>query len=142
MSLAHAGTTFLADPKFDAPDLSYGKLSPLLIVFGAALVGVLVEAFVPRERRYLVQTVLALLGLLAAFVAVILVAGNLADHQDAHGAIEAMGSIAVDGPSLFIWGTLLIFSIISVMLFAERHLEGGLTAFAGQAAALPGTEAE
>ena len=53
-----------------------------------------------------------------------------------------MGAIAVDGPALFIWGTLLVFSIISVMLFAERHLEGGLTAFAGQAAALPGTEAE
>ncbi len=32
-------------------------------------------------------------------------------------------------------------SLISAMLFAERHLEGGVTAFAGQAAALPGTEA-
>ncbi len=29
-----------------------------------------------------------------------------------------------------------------MLLFAERHLEGGVTAFAGQAAALPGTEAE
>ena len=70
----------------------------------------------------------------------------VAAHQDesngARGGIEAVGAIAVDGPSLFIWGTLLIFSIISVMLFAERHLEGGVTAFAGQAAALPGTEAE
>src|SRR3954470_5128087 len=116
MSLAHAGTTFLADPKFDSPDLAYSKLYPLLIVFGVALVGVLVEAFLPRERRYVVQTVLALVGLLAAFVGVILVAGDLADHQDAHGSIEAMGAIAVDGPSLFIWGTLLVFSIISVML--------------------------
>ena len=56
--------------------------------------------------------------------------------------IEADGAIAVDGPSLFIWGTLLILSIVSVMLFAERHLEGGVTAFAGQASALPGTQAE
>ena len=53
-----------------------------------------------------------------------------------------MGAIAVDGPSLFIWGTLLVFALISVLLFAERRLEGGVTAFAGQAAALPGTEAE
>ena len=29
-----------------------------------------------------------------------------------------------------------------MLLFAERHLEGGVSAFAGQAAALPGTEAE
>ena len=33
-------------------------------------------------------------------------------------------------------------SLISVLLFAERRLEGGLTGFAGQAAALPGTDAE
>ena len=142
MTIAHPGATMLADPKFSTPDINYDKLYPLLIVFGVALIGVLVEAFAPRERRYLIQTVLALVGLLAAFVGVILVAGNLADHEGARGSIEAMGAIAVDGPSLFIWGTLLIFSIISVMLFAERHLEGGVTAFAGQAAALPGTEAE
>src|SRR5205085_7924062 len=30
----------------------------------------------------------------------------------------------------------------SVLLFAERRVDGGVTAFAGQAAALPGTEAE
>ena len=29
-----------------------------------------------------------------------------------------------------------------MLLFAERTLEGGVTAFAGQAAALPGTSAE
>ena len=43
---------------------------------------------------------------------------------------------------MFIWGALLLLSFTSVLLFAERHLDGGVTAFAGQAAALPGTEAE
>ena len=33
-------------------------------------------------------------------------------------------------------------AIAGVMLFAERHLDGGVSAFAGQAAALPGSEAE
>ena len=33
-------------------------------------------------------------------------------------------------------------ALLGVLLFAERALEGGVTAFAGQAAALPGTEAE
>ncbi|MGI8434581.1 MAG: NADH-quinone oxidoreductase subunit NuoN [Nocardioidaceae bacterium] len=136
--------TTLAEAKFDAPYISYGHLSPLLIVFGAALIGVLIEAFVPRARRYLVQTVLSLGGLVGALVAVVLVAHDLGSNSggNSRGKVEAMGAIAVDGPSMFLWGTLLVFSIISVMLFAERHLEGGVTAFAGQAAAVPGTDAE
>ena len=48
---------------FDTPKLEYLELSPLLVVFGVALVGVLVEAFVPRARRYLVQTSVAALGI-------------------------------------------------------------------------------
>ncbi len=134
----------LAIQTFDSPEIAYGKLSPLLIVFGVAIAGVLVEAFAPRERRYAIQTVLALAGLVVAFIATTLVAADMPSNNDGTslGTIEAMGAIAVDGPSLFIWGLLLIFSLISVLLFAERHLEGGITAFAGSAAALPGTQAE
>ena len=134
----------LAAAEFDKPEIAYGTLSPLLIVFGAALVGVLVEAFAPRERRYVAQVGLSMLGLLAALVAVVLVGLDLTTHNDgsSRGSIEAMGAVAVDGPSIFLWGTLLVFSLISLLLFAERQLEGGITAFAGQAAALPGTEAE
>ena len=40
------------------------------------------------------------------------------------------------------WGLTLVFALFGTMLFAERHLEGGVSAFAGQAAALPGTQAE
>jgi NADH-quinone oxidoreductase subunit N len=136
--------TPLAATTFTAPHIAYGKLYPLLIVFGVALAGVLVEAFVSRARRYLVQTTLSLVGLLAALVGVVLVARGLTSDSGgtAHGSLEAMGAIAVDGPALFIWGTLLVFSIISVLLFAERGLESGVTAFAGQASAIPGTEAE
>ena len=53
------------------PSVEYGLLAPMLIVFGAAIAGVLVEAFVSRERRYAVQVVLSLVGLAAAFVAVV-----------------------------------------------------------------------
>jgi NADH-quinone oxidoreductase subunit N len=129
---------------FQAPSIEYSLLSPLLIIFGAAIVGVLVEAFVPRRLRYLVQSVLAILGVVAALVATVLVGGSLVQQGDhpAFGSIAAEGAIAVDGPTMFIWGTLLVLTLLSVLLFAERHLEGGVTAFAGQAAALPGTEAE
>lgn len=132
-----------AELTFDAPKLDYFLLSPILVVFGVAVLGVLVEAFVARARRYAVQTVLALVGLAAALALVFLVASDLySDEGGFRGEVEAVGAIAVDGPSLFLWGVLLVFSLMSMLLFAERHLEGGLTAFAGQASALPGTSAE
>ena len=37
------------------PKIEYTELAPLLVVFGAACVGVLVEAFLPRPLRHLVQ---------------------------------------------------------------------------------------
>ena len=130
--------------EFSKPSIEYSLLSPLLIMFGVAIVGVLVEAFVPRQLRYMVQSLLAIVGVIAAFAATVWVAGDLKPRGDSagYGSIAAEGSIAVDGPTIFIWATLLLLSLISVFLFAERHLEGGVTAFAGQAAALPGTEAE
>ena len=129
---------------FSKPSIEYGLLSPMLIVFGVALVGVVVEAFVPRRSRYLVQSVLAGAGVLGALVATGIVASNLAPKGDTagRGQIAVEGAVAVDGPTVFLWGTILALALISVLLFAERHLEGGITAFAGQAAALPGTAAE
>ena len=44
---------------FTKPTIEYGLLSPLLVVFALACLGVMVEAFVPHRWRYLVQTVLA-----------------------------------------------------------------------------------
>ncbi len=109
-----------------------------------ACLGVIVEAFVPRERRYLVQTVLAGAGLIAALVGTILIARNLEVLGDgaARGLIDVEGTLAIDGPTVFLWGIILVFALGGVLLFAERRLEGGVSAFAGQAAALPGTEAE
>ncbi len=135
-----------AAPVFHTPQIAYDRIYPLLIVFGIALVGVVLEAFLPRERRFAVQAVLAMAGLVAAFVGVIVTGLTLAsdakESATSLGGITAEGAIAVDGPSLFIWGLLLILTLTSVMLFAERKLEGGVTAFAGQAAAVPGTRAE
>ena len=134
----------LTTTEFQAPHIEYATLSPLFVVFGAALLGVLVEALVERRRRYLVQSVLAVAGLAAALAATVVVATRLPDRADgaAYGSVVAEGAIAVDGPSVFLWGTLLVLSFTSVLLFAERRVDGGVTAFAGQAAALPGTEAE
>jgi NADH-quinone oxidoreductase subunit N len=128
--------------EFVKPVIEYAELSPLLIVFGAAVVGVLVEAFVPRGARHLLQLVLALGSLLAALGATIWVATTLEQHEGGRGLVGAGGAVTVDGPSVFLWGLVLVLSALSVLLVAERQLDGGVTAFAGQAAALPGTEAE
>ncbi len=129
---------------FVAPKIEYFTVSPILIVLGVAVLGVLIEAFVPRARRYLLQVALALVGLVAAITTTVMVFARLnpGSEEPKGGKVVAMGALAVDGPALFCWVLVLVLAVLSVMLFAERHLEGGVTSFAGQAAALPGTEAE
>ncbi|MET0838089.1 MAG: NADH-quinone oxidoreductase subunit N, partial [Marmoricola sp.] len=67
---------------FEAPTIEYFTVSPILIVLGVAVLGVLVEAFVPRTRRYPVQVVLALLGLSAASVTTGMVVRDLNPGSD------------------------------------------------------------
>ncbi len=50
-----------------APTIEYGMLAPLLVVFGAAIVGVLVEAFAPRYLRSAIHLPITLLSLLISF---------------------------------------------------------------------------
>lgn len=130
--------------KFTAPHIQYDLLSPILVVVGVAVLGVLVEAAVPRARRYWVQVVLAAVGIIGALGATIYVLAKIHPGADnpKPGFLVAEGALAVDGPTLFTWVLILVLALLGVLLFAERQLEGGVTAFAGQAAALPGTEAE
>ena len=130
--------------EFVKPSIEYFELWPLLVVFGVACLGVVVEAFLPRALRYAAQVALALGGLVLALVGVVLVAQDVKTYDDgaARGVLAVGGTIAVDGPSLFIWGLVLALAIAGVLLFAERHLDGGVSAFAGQAATVPGTDAE
>ncbi len=129
---------------FVKPTIEYAELWPMLLVFGVACLGVVVEAFLPRERRHLTQVVLAGGGLVAALVGTVLVATDLKSLGGgvARGLIGAEGTLVIDGPTVYLWGLVLVFAIGGVALFAERRLEGGVSVFAGQAAALPGTEAE
>ena len=46
-----------------APTIEYGTLAPMLLVFGAAVVGVLVEAFAPRYLRKSIHVPVTLLSL-------------------------------------------------------------------------------
>lgn len=132
---------------FVKPTIEYSLLWPLLVVLGVACLGVLVEAFLPRERRYVVQSALAFAGLAVALGGAIWVGhglktASIGDIVVARGQVGAMGSLTIDGPTVFLWGLILVIGLMGVLLFAERHLDGGVSAFAGQASALPGTEAE
>lgn len=131
--------------KIPAPKIEYAQLSPVLIVFGVAMAGILVEAFAPRKSRYTTQVVLAVAGLAAAFAAVVTLAEKGYGSTKAH--IAAMGAVAVDGPALFLQGTILLVAIVAVFTFAERRLDPKahgrhVDSFAAQGSAVPGGEQE
>ncbi|MFD0266654.1 NADH-quinone oxidoreductase subunit NuoN [Streptomyces sp. NPDC127106] len=131
--------------KIPAPHIEYAQLAPTLIVVGVAIVGVLVEAFVPRTARYYVQVFLAVAALASAFAAVVGLAATGYAGDKAH--IAAMGAIAVDGPALFLQGTILLASLVALFTFAERHLDPAahgkrVDSFAAQAASVPGSDSE
>jgi proton-translocating NADH-quinone oxidoreductase chain N len=117
------------------PHIEYGRLAPILIVLGAAAVGVLVEAFLSREHRYLVQVQVSLLGLVAAFAWTVALGVSETPHH-----VAAMGAIGVDGPTLFIQGTILLLALMSLLLIAERRHEP--SPFTAQASSVPGTVEE
>ncbi|MEU5272821.1 NADH-quinone oxidoreductase subunit NuoN [Streptomyces hygroscopicus] len=139
-------TTAAAAPdKIPSPDIEYGQLSPTLIVLGAAIVGVLIEAFLPRRQRYAAQLFVSVVALAAAFAAVIGLAAG--DYGTSKARVAAMGAIAVDGPALFLQGTILLVALVAVFTFAERRLDpvahgNRVDSFAAQAAAVPGGDAE
>ncbi|MFF1478713.1 NADH-quinone oxidoreductase subunit NuoN [Streptomyces sp. NPDC058301] len=144
----HSLWTTAADGKVDkipAPHIEYAQLSPTLIVVGAAVVGVLIEAFVPRKSRYYAQVFLSVIALAAAFAAVVALAADGYGTTKAH--IAAMGAVAVDGPALFLQGTILLASIVAIFTFAERRLDpeahgNRVDSFAAQAASVPGSDSE
>lgn len=138
-------TAAASTDKFPSPHIEYAQLSPVLIVFGVAALGVLVEAFLPRRSRYTAQVGLAAVGLAASFAAVVALAEKGYGTTKAH--IAAMGAVAVDGPALFLQGTILLVGLVAVFTFAERRLDprahgNRVDSFAAQGSAVPGSDQE
>lgn len=134
------GAAVLAAPVIteEPPAIDYGLLAPMLVIFAAGVIAVIVETTVPQARRRVVQIVLALAAVAVAFVLTIVQAGML--PADEAGLTVAFGSVAVDRPTLFLQGTILILGLISLLLIAEHR--NGESAFAAQAAAVPGSDEE
>jgi len=120
---------------FTAPQVEYRALMPMLVVFGAATLGILVEAFLPRTRRYWAQVGLSLAGVLVALGFVI----------SNHGMAQttAGDAVSMDGVTLFLQGTILALALLAVLLVAERGTSVvDLDAFAAQGASAPGSGGE
>ncbi|MBE2997792.1 NADH-quinone oxidoreductase subunit NuoN [Nocardiopsis sp. HNM0947] len=120
----------------EAPVLDWWLLAPFLVVFGAGVLAVLFEAFVPATRRRGLQIATASLALLVTFVLLVMQVGTLPEE----GATLVAGVLAVDHTVLFFQGTIAVLALISLVLIAERR--DGRDAFAAQAATVPGSEQE
>jgi NADH-quinone oxidoreductase subunit N len=126
-------TPLLADSTWQLPHINYAALAPMLILLGGAAVGVLVEAFSPIGKRYALQLPVSLLAMVAALLMVI--------KEASTRTLTADAAIAIDGPALFLSGTLIVLGIVALLLVAERSLEPG-GAFVASAAVTAGTEAD
>jgi len=123
-----------AGTPFDLPSVNYSAIAPILIIFSAAIVSVLVEAFAPRRARRGAKASTVIVSVLSALVVVISLAGTRLVTGD--------GAIAIDGPTLVIQGTLLVVALLAALLMAERSIDPLGDAFAPRASALPGSEDE
>jgi NADH-quinone oxidoreductase subunit N len=120
---------------FQAVQVNYAAITPMLIVFGGAMVGVLIEAFVPRGKRHTPQVVVALAVLVAAFYVLVTLSVN--DQGRTLG-----DAVVIDGPSLFIQGAVLSMAVLSILTMAEKFSGLGADAFTPMGSAVPGSPHE
>ena len=130
----------LAEAQLSVPTLDFVGLAPLLIVLGVGFLGILLEALLPKERRYLVQLSLAAVGLIAALV---MIFPNIGDNRPALSLADGgrVDAIVIDGPGLFLMGTVLVLGLVSILLIAERRVASG-GAFVAEAAVPVGSAAD
>ena len=112
-----------------APKLDYALLAPILIILGAALLGVLVEAFIKQVWRAKLQLVIALGAIVIAFE-------QLFRVRNQTSSIAAVTSASIDGAGIFLQGAILVFAFLGILIIADQDN------FVPQASALPGSNEE
>ena len=137
-----------------APVLNWDALTPVLLILGAGVLGVLVEAFLTRRARLLVQAVLSLSAILASGVFLYLrwesvkTAGAAAvadpQYQVSEGFLpgaQMSAGLTEDSFSIAAQAILLVIGLLAVLVMADRPAVGD-GAFAAQAADRPGSAEE
>lgn len=128
--------TALAASVFSPPEIDWAALSPVLIVLGAALVGILLEAFLPQRMRRTSQLGLSIIALAGAILASAWQLGQI------EGGVSPAGFVlAVDRPALVLGILILIVGLLSVLVMADRT-EIGEDSYAAQVSAVPGSAYE
>ena len=112
-----------------APELAYSLLAPMMIIFGAAVLGVLVEAFVGKARRAAIQLTLTLGALSLSLL-------QLWNIRDKFSTTAAVGAVVIDRAGMFLQATILILAIVAVLLVADQDN------FVSKASAIPGSAEE
>lgn len=123
---------------FVTPEIDWAALTPILLVMGAAVLGVLVEAFAPRGSRRPVQLAISALALAGALVAVVW----RWTVVESDGPQELVGGQLLEDPfTLVAQGIVLISALLALFVIADRTQtkEG---AFAASAASRPGSPEE
>ena len=114
---------------FTSPILDYSLLAPILIILAGALIGVGVEAFARKEQRAPLQLGIALLSVVASFVQLLRV-------RNVRSLKAAIDSVAFDGATVFMQGSILVLAFFALLLIADRGN------FVAQASAIPGSQDE
>ena len=131
---AYGGQIAAATP-FNRVEIDYAAIAPMLIVFGGALIGVLIEAFAARRNRHEMQIGVAVITLLGALAALLLLTRN---HQTSTMA----GATVLDGVSVFLQVLLVILALVSILIMGERLSGRVADAFTPSGAAVPGSKHE
>ena len=112
-----------------APVLNYSLLSPILIILGAAVIGVVIEAFIRDASRAAVQKTIS-------FGAIILALVQVWRIHNQSSAVAAVNSVVIDGPAIILQATILIISFFALFLISD------VDNFTAQASAVPGSDEE
>lgn len=122
--------------RIPTPIIEYALILPMLIVFAAAVLSVGFEAFISNKYRRQSQIMLTIGSLTLALAALVFV-GNTYSRS-----LAVEGTIAFDGPGVFMQVVILISAILATLLMSERKVDPAGDAFAPRASAIAGSEEE
>lgn len=145
-------TSLMMESTFSAPTIMWSLLVPNLVIVGAGILSVLLEAFLPARLRRPAQIVLVLGAQIAALVSVIVIMVNnkadLAENflypvtrvDQAMQSIQPHG-VVIDNVTLSIQIIVLICSILATLVMIDRT-SANQDPFAASPASVPGSEYE
>lgn len=98
-----------------SPSIEYLTLTPLLIVMAGAFLAILLDAFMKRSARAIVQMVVVAITMIASFTMLVV------NWINGHFSLAASGMLALDKAAYLVQGALLIFAAMSLLLFSSKH---------------------